>query len=264
MEPYDVLTLPGVATDVRHKSDPRKPGQALWPWLRDEKALEMARLTEPRDFYALEQQDPRGEGATEWEAALFGPEVWFDEWPKADDIVVATIGLDPSKGKDAKHGDYSALVTFIYTKDGTIWVEADLARRTTTRIVSDAMTFFERIEDELGRPVDGLACESDQFQELLADELIRFSRENSINLNGKIWKMTTHNVPKEVRIRRLSPHITSKKIRYRATSGTRLLVRQLQEFPTGDHDDGPDALEYARRLATKFWRGIIAKRKAAR
>ena len=31
--------------------------------------------------------------------------------------------------------------------------------------------------------------------------------------------------------------------------GTTLLVNQLKDFPAGDHDDGPDALEMAVRLA---------------
>ncbi len=33
---------------------------------------------------------------------------------------------------------------------------------------------------------------------------------------------------------------------------TRLLVHQLQEFPIGDHDDGPDALEMAIRMAAEM------------
>ncbi len=33
---------------------------------------------------------------------------------------------------------------------------------------------------------------------------------------------------------------------------TKLLLHQLQEFPIADHDDGPDALEMALRLATEL------------
>ncbi|NUQ61554.1 MAG: hypothetical protein HUU20_03645 [Pirellulales bacterium] len=36
---------------------------------------------------------------------------------------------------------------------------------------------------------------------------------------------------------------------------TRLLVYQLQEFPIGDHDDGPDALEMSVRLAEELLAG---------
>jgi len=32
----------------------------------------------------------------------------------------------------------------------------------------------------------------------------------------------------------------------------RLLVEQMRDFPNADHDDGPDALEMAQRLASKL------------
>jgi len=37
------------------------------------------------------------------------------------------------------------------------------------------------------------------------------------------------------------------------------LVEQLEEFPIGDHDDGPDALEMAVRLAAEVFRGRAIK-----
>ena len=58
-------------------------------------------------------------------------------------------------------------------------------------------------------------------------------------------------VNKEVRIRRLTPWLARKDIRFKGDSpGARLLVEQLRDFPNADHDDGPDALEMALRLAT--------------
>ncbi len=36
---------------------------------------------------------------------------------------------------------------------------------------------------------------------------------------------------------------------------TKLLLHQLQEFPIAAHDDGPDALEMALRLATELLAG---------
>ena len=54
---------------------------------------------------------------------------------------------------------------------------------------------------------------------------------------------------KEVRLRRLGPWLASGKIHFRTHSpGAALLVEQLEQFPIGDHDDGPDALEMAIRL----------------
>jgi len=37
---------------------------------------------------------------------------------------------------------------------------------------------------------------------------------------------------------------------------TRLLVEQLKQFPLAEHDDGPDALEMAIRLAAEMVRGV--------
>jgi hypothetical protein len=37
-----------------------------------------------------------------------------------------------------------------------------------------------------------------------------------------------------------------------------LLVDQLRDFPAGAHDDGPDALEMALRLADDVWQGQYA------
>jgi hypothetical protein len=57
-------------------------------------------------------------------------------------------------------------------------------------------------------------------------------------------------VSKLVRIRRLTPLLSQRRLRFKASSkGAKLLVEQLRDFPCGEHDDGPDALEVAFRLA---------------
>jgi hypothetical protein len=44
--------------------------------------------------------------------------------------------------------------------------------------------------------------------------------------------------------------LSGRRLRFKADSpSTSLLVEQLKEFPAGDYDDGPDALEMAIRLA---------------
>ena len=37
------------------------------------------------------------------------------------------------------------------------------------------------------------------------------------------------------------------------------MLEQLQSFPVGSFDDGPDSLEYAIRLAVHLWNGKQAK-----
>lgn len=251
-----VLTLPALMDDRRHPEDPRQFGEALWPWFKPKEELEQERESDPLDFTALYQQDPRAEGATEWGADLFPDSIWFDDWP--DDLTLLVISLDPSKGKDSKHGDYGAFVALARDRAGTLWVEAHLGRWPTTRIVAEGIEFSRRVKEEAGAHLEGFGVESDQFQELLADEFIRQTAAAGFTL--PIYKMTTGNVNKEVRIRRLTPEFTRKKTRFRSTPGTRLLVEQLKQFPTGKYDDGPDAMEYARRLAIFIQNGKRAKR----
>ena len=58
-------------------------------------------------------------------------------------------------------------------------------------------------------------------------------------------------------IRRLGPLLAARRLRMKADSpSTRLLVHQLQQFPIADHDDGPDALEMAIRLAEELLAGV--------
>jgi phage terminase large subunit-like protein len=192
------------------------------------------------------------EGA-EWPAAWFPESLWFRQWPHPDRLTLRAISLDPSKGKKADEGDYSAFAAVARDRDGLLWVEADLARRPTSQIVADGVRLAARFEAETGGRLDGFGCEADQFQELLADQFVSVTRAAGVQL--PLYKQTTGGVPKEVRLRRLTPYLSTGLFRFRDTPGTRLLVEQLRQFPVGLHDDGPDALEYAIRLAVFLWNG---------
>lgn len=246
-EPYDILTLPALATDKPHPDDWRKPGEALWPWFKSAAEHEQTKLLEPRDFYALDQQDPRAEGGTEWPATLFPASIWFDLWPP--DLEVLVVSLDPSKGKSSKHGDYSAIVAIARDRFGHYWIEADLARRHVDLIVADCKEFVRRLILETGLRLEGFGCESDGFQELMIKPL-----QAACDVIGRtIYPVPSGGVPKTTRIRRLTPLLTSGRLHFRATPGTRLGVRQMEAFPVADHDDFPDCLEQADRLLNHLW-----------
>ena len=153
----------------------------------------------------------------------------------------ASVALDPSKGTDAKFGDYSAFVLMMLAPDGVLYIDADLAIRNTAIIVDTAL------EIQCTFQPDGFCVEVNQFQQLLADELSRTSQQRSIMLP---MYTIDNRVNKLVRIRRITPYLVQKRMRFKGGSpGARLLVEQLRDFPNGDHDDGPDALEMAIRLA---------------
>jgi len=131
---------------------------------------------------------------------------------------------------------------------GVIYVEADLARRPTPQMVADGAAWCGRF-----RPL-AFGVEANQYQELLAGEIAaEFARQQL----AQIVPAAIHNhVNKQLRIRRLGPYLSQRRLRFLAGSAsTRLLVDQLRDFPAGAHDDGPDALEMALRLAEEVWNG---------
>jgi predicted phage terminase large subunit-like protein len=100
---------------------------------------------------------------------------------------------------------------------------------------------------------EGFAIEVNQFQELLAAEFMRVGQQHGVAL--PIYGINNQ-VNKQARIRRLGPYLAQRKLRFKSRSpGTALLIQQLRDFPVGDHDDGPDALEMALRLMIDLWNG---------
>lgn len=232
------LRLPALALDC----DPlrRAPGEPLWP-----EAFSKAHLERVRDhqtgyyWQAMYQQDPIAEGSTEWPEDFFGPSIWFDEFPQAARCRV--VALDPSKGRDAGYGDYSAFVKLHVGTDKKLYVDADLDVRNIAIIVETAVEISRTFKP------DGFAVETNQFQELLAAEMDRVGKERGVGM--PLYRFD-NSVPKIVRIRRLTALLAMGAFRFKSNSrGAQLLVQQLRDFPHGEHDDGPDALEMAIRLA---------------
>lgn len=207
----------------------------------------------------LEGQFVEMEGA-EWPAEWFPESHWIDEadgkpfWPPPQDITLRVMGVDSSKGRDGKTGDYSAIVSMVRSRQGLLYVEADLERRPMTNIIADAISIGQRFQRETGgEPLDGVAWEADSFQELLADECMKQTKAAGFQM--PIFKVFTGSVAKDVRIRRLTPYLSGGNFRWRNTPGTQRAVQQMRQFPMAEHDDGPDALEMAVRMGVKLWLG---------
>ena len=206
---------------------PQSFDEALWPEMYSKELHEKNKATRTSYYWrAMYQQDPQAEGGTEW------PLNWQ----------VRTIGLDPSKGStESKFGDYSAFVMLVLDPNGILYVDADLAIRNTSVIVEDAL----QIQRWFGS--NGFAVEGNQFQFMLANEMNRRGVETNTHMPVYTFE---NQVNKLVRIRQLTPFLSQRRIRFKGDSpGARLLVEQLRDFPVADHDDGPDALEMAIRMA---------------
>lgn len=243
---WRVINLPAIAGDDRPEYDPRSPGDALWPEKFDLRELERMKASIGEyQWAALYQQTPRAGGGTEWPDSYFNRDIWFDYWPNT--INLRTIGVDPSKGRDGRHGDYSAIIKLGRDQNGILYVEADMARRNSEEIVDSVL------ETQASFKADAIAIEANQFQELLAVQV----RQKALALGLPIPIMQIVNmVSKVIRIRRLGPYLSQGVVRFKANSApTKLLINQLRDFPVSDHDDGPDALEMALRAMIELHNG---------
>ncbi len=231
----------------QHAADMNAGAVVLWPEEENLYTLMCTRAESGHTAFEREKQNsPVNPELCEWPEDYFDEGIWFDEWPGR--LVAKTMALDPSKGSDSRRGDFSALVMLGVDRRGIIYMEADLARRPTPQIIADGVEWHCRF-----RP-DVFGVEANQFQELLAGEFASaFRRRGLLDARPVPIENRTN---KLVRIRRLGPYLSSRRIRFRNNSpGTRLLVEQLKEFPIADHDDGPDAAEMALRLAAELLHG---------
>lgn len=243
-EDWRVLSFPAIATDKRDAvGDPRQPGDALWPdFLSTAKLLEIQRQ-DPRAFAALYQQDPAEAEGTEFPASYFGDWLWLgeDRWPPP--VSHWVMAIDPSRGRSDSPGDYAAIVIVGVAPDRQLlYIDADIAVRPPEDLIRTALRLYDTY-----RPV-WVAVETNQYHGLL-ERL--FERESMQRYGIRIpaWPITNVE-PKVMRIRRLAPYLAHRELRFRDTPACRLLVEQLQEFPLGRYDDGPDALEMAVRILT--------------
>lgn len=224
-----------------NKSAMDSGGVVYWPERWPLVDMMLVRATIGHNAFESEYQGVPGtlDGA-EWPPEYFDREgLWFDDWP---DCYLKVCSLDPSKGSSSNAGDYQAHIQAGLARDGVIYVEAHLLREPVMQMVSRAVDLLHswKPDEYVLENNDGLGMVVDAFQRECLHRKYAFT--------PKAVMQTTN---KETRIRtRLDARLARAGIRFRNTHGTRLLVDQLRDFPRGDHDDGPDALELAiRRLA---------------
>lgn len=192
-------------------------------------------------FNSEHQNDPIDPTMCEWPAEyLDWPGMWFDEWPK-ENMKKKVLGVDPSKGTDAKDGDYSAIVRVGENHQGLTFLQADMRRDRSADII--CADICKHVRD--WQPQE-IAFETNQFQELFKPILRAIAKELDVKLPPIID--IDNRVNKELRIRRWTPDLASKAVRFkRKCAGTQIMIDQGRDFPQGSHDDGWDAAEMGRR-----------------
>lgn len=155
---------------------------------------------------------------------------------------------DPSLGKDARKGDPSAIIVLGLDREtGVVDVaEASIRRRTPDTIINDIVECQRQFRCLLW------GIETVQFQAFLMSELIKRSAALGVPVPAI---PLTHAYPKDLRIESLQPHVVNGLIRF--SPRHTVLRDQLEEYPNGDHDDGPDCLEMAWRVIQQLRGGSM-------
>lgn len=186
----------------------------------------------------LEGQFVCVEGA-EWGPECFSEDLWFTDWPESDDAI-RVVNLDSSKGIGGKTGDDSVFAEVMF-HDGLLWVEFNMNNtRNASQISADAIEIQKAF-----RP-DFFGIEEEFGGHVLADDLAM--RAEAEDLLMPIVLVPTRGLPKDVRIRCLTPYLTRKMFRFRRTEQTVRGVQCMESWPHSEHDDAPDALEGAIRI----------------
>lgn len=210
----------------------RRPlGTPLWPerWPAEKLEKRRSGLSEWW-FQAMYQQNPGRGLHVAWPAEYFGPSIWTPTWPTTFDQAI--VSCDLATGQE--QGDYSAAV-FVGRVKNEYWVDAMIGRRPTEQFLAEVLLFAARMG------TDRILVEKNLFYQLVRGELER--QIMSAGLGSFDLNFVGNQTPKRIRLMRLGFLMAGGRFHFRRSAGTELLIRQLEEFPLGRHDDGPDALE---------------------
>lgn len=181
--------------------------------------------------------------------ATFNPE-WFDYYEpelvdfKSRDFIF--IGAnDPSLGKNKKSDTSSIINLALNLTTGYMYVaDASIEKRKPDIIIEDIFEMSRRFKRDYGAGFYRFGVETVQFQYYFKEVMAARSAETGEYLP---IDEITNTVNKVLRIESLQPVIKNKYLKFNREHKT--LLRQLEEFPFGRNDDGPDGLEMAVRLA---------------
>jgi predicted phage terminase large subunit-like protein len=248
----------------RNRNAMLKGSHVLWSAKEDYQDLMMQLITQGRSsFFQEKQNDPRAAEHRIFSRDRFryfsydGDRISITQPGKEDRIVnisdLQICGfLDSALGKGGRRGkktggDFAAIITVGQDKDGYYYVlDAWLKRCPPTKQITKIFDLHERFQ------YTRFGIETNFFQSLL---LLPVEEEKKRRKEeGKPWDLYVDGInnseKKETRIMRLEPLIANGWIIFNRALPEEFF-RQLEDMPNGIHDDGPDALESALRIAKK-------------
>ena len=221
--------------------------QVLWEEKLSYYDLMVMRVTEGEaSFNSEEQNEPINP-----EDCIFNKE-WFEFYNDAEIVFNSKeyyfFGfVDPSLGK-TKHSDFSAIITMAKHKvSGYMYVmDADIERRHPDKIIADVLEKEKWLRRDYGKGYKKFGAETVQFQWFLKEELAKASAKAGLYLPIEEVPQVSD---KTMRVQTLQPDVKNHYIKFNKRH--KLLLEQMEHFPMGAHDDGPDALEGCRTIAKK-------------
>ncbi len=215
----------------------RSEGEALWPERWPAEVMERRKRQAGHWWHSIYQGCPKGSSMSNWPEAYF-TNIWAEdaEFPDPRECYLSAAFLDPSKGKNARKGDYQAMIWIGY-RNGLFWVDSQIDRMPIPKMVRSY------VEWNRERKTAFVGLEANAWQDLLADDYWQVCQD--IGYNADVPFLVNQTVNKAVRIERLGKWFDQRLIRFRRSASNELLLDQLKQFPYGQHDDGPDALEGA-------------------
>ncbi|MGH1355356.1 MAG: phage terminase large subunit [Thalassovita sp.] len=196
-----------------------------WPSVQSLLFLMLERAADLSAFMTEYQNKPISEGNP------FGDLTY---WVQRQTDWVFFGAIDPSLGKKGKGRDPSAILIGGYDRLNARMdvVEASIRKRLPDMIIADTIALQRQHHALLW------FVETVQFQEFLRTSLMAEAARQGVGVSAV---PIIPNADKDLRIERLQPPVAAGQIRFNAAHTT--LIDQLQQWPNGDHDDGPDALD---------------------
>lgn len=230
---------------VLHMDEMLKGVEVLWTDKLSYYDLMEIRVSEGGASFNSElQNDPVDPGN-----ATFNPE-WFDYYEpelinfKEPEFVFIAAN-DPSLGKN-KRSDTSAIINLaLSTKTGYMYIaDASIEKRKPDVIIEDVFEMSRRLKRDYGKGFYKFGVETVQFQFYFKDVMAQKSAEQGEYIPIEEIRSS---VNKTLRIESLQPVVKNKYLKFNRAHKT--LLEQMQQFPMGKNDDGPDALQMAVQLA---------------
>jgi predicted phage terminase large subunit-like protein len=210
---------------AEHRGEMDAGALVNWPEEQPLLMLMKERAESPAAFKSERQNDPVSETA---------PFQKFTYWVREEPKLIRFGAVDPSLGKKSRRHDPSAIIIGGYDPETGVLdvLAASIRRRLPDVICEDVIALQREYNCALW------FVESVQFQEFLRTEIMKRAVKAGVALSAL---PITPIVDKQLRIERLQPPIAGGLIRFHV--GQKSLLDQLEQWPDGEHDDGPDALE---------------------